>query len=252
LKVHGYDAAPIHGDLDQTQRMKTLADFRSGALKILVASDVAARGLDIPAVSHVFNYDVPHHADDYVHRIGRTGRAGRTGITYMLVTPADDKGFDKVIKLIGSTPDEEKLDLDYSNAVTVKREGDRKRGGRDRDRGERGERSERPARGRGRGRERAEETVEAPAEAVAEVVETPVMAEERPARERRPRREREPKPVVSAPTAIEPERPARAERPERPVRGVQPVRDRDDDDRRVVGFGSDVPAFLARPPRSGK
>ena len=252
LKVHGYDAAPIHGDLDQTQRMKTLADFRSGALKILVASDVAARGLDIPAVSHVFNYDVPHHADDYVHRIGRTGRAGRTGITYMLVTPADDKGFDKVIKLIGSTPDEEKLDLDYSNAVTVKREGDRdrKRGGR-----ERGERGDRPARGRGRGRERAEETVEAPAEAVAETVEASAQAEERPARERRPRREREPKVAAPAGVAAEPERPARAERPERPerpVRGVQPVRDRDDDDRRVVGFGSDVPAFLARPPRGAK
>jgi len=72
LKRHGFDAAPIHGDLDQSLRMKTLADFRSGALKILVASDVAARGLDIPDVSHVFNYDVSHHADDYVHRIGRT------------------------------------------------------------------------------------------------------------------------------------------------------------------------------------
>ncbi|MCY1647813.1 DEAD/DEAH box helicase [Caulobacter sp. SL161] len=249
LKVHGFDAAPIHGDLDQTQRMKTLADFRSGALKILVASDVAARGLDIPAVSHVFNYDVPHHADDYVHRIGRTGRAGRTGEAYMLVTPADDKGFDKVIKLIGSTPEEEKLDLDYSNAVTVKRDGDRdrKRGGRDR-----GERGDRPARGRSRGRNRGEETVEAAVEAVAEVVEAPAAAEERPARERRPRREREPKAAAPAPTPVETERPARAERPERPVRGVQPVRDRDDDDRRVVGFGSDVPAFLARPPRGPK
>jgi superfamily II DNA/RNA helicase len=249
LKVHGYDAAPIHGDLDQTQRMKTLADFRSGALKILVASDVAARGLDIPAVSHVFNYDVPHHADDYVHRIGRTGRAGRTGVTYMLVTPSDDKGFDKVIKLIGSTPDEEKLDLDYSNAVTVKREGDRKRGGRDRDRGERGDR---PARGRARDRERVEETVEAAIKAGAEAAAAPAMTEERPARERRPRREREPKAAAPAPTAVEAERPGRAERPERPVRGVQPVRDRDDDDRRVVGFGSDVPAFLARPPRGRK
>jgi len=251
LKVHGYDAAPIHGDLDQTQRMKTLADFRSGALKILVASDVAARGLDIPAVSHVFNYDVPHHADDYVHRIGRTGRAGRTGITYMLVTPADDKGFDKVVKLIGSTPDEEKLDLDYSNAVTVKREGDRdrKRGGRDRDRGERGDRS-----GRGRGRSRSEENAaEAPAEAA--VADAPeVVAEERPARERKPRREREPREPKAAPApVVETERPARAERPERPerpVRGVQPVRDRDDDDRRVVGFGNDIPAFLAKPPRA--
>jgi superfamily II DNA/RNA helicase len=91
LKSHGFDAAPIHGDLDQSLRMKTLADFRSGALKILVASDVAARGLDIPDVSHVFNYDVSHHADDYVHRIGRTGRAGKLGQAFMIVTPADDK-----------------------------------------------------------------------------------------------------------------------------------------------------------------
>ena len=252
LKVHGFDAAPIHGDLDQTQRMKTLADFRSGALKILVASDVAARGLDIPAVSHVFNYDVPHHADDYVHRIGRTGRAGRSGITYMLVTPADDKGFDKVVKLIGSTPEEEKLDLDYSNAVTVKREGDRdrKRGGRDR-----GERGDRPARGRGRGRSE-EIAAEAPAEVEAVAAEAPQAIEERPARERKPRREREPRATAPAATAEPIERAARperteradrAERPERPVRGVQPVRDRDDDDRRVVGFGSDIPAFLARP-----
>ncbi len=268
LKVHGFDAAPIHGDLDQSQRTKTLADFRSGALKILVASDVAARGLDIPAVSHVFNYDVPHHADDYVHRIGRTGRAGRTGVTYMLVTPADDKGFDKVIKLIGMTPDEEKLELDYSNAVTVKREGDRdrKRGARDRDKDR--DRSERPGgRGRNRGRASEEAAVEAPAEA--EVVETPEAApvEERPARERKPRREREPRPTAPASTIEAAERPARPERteraerperaerqdrperPERPVRGVQPIRDRDDDDRRVVGFGNDVPAFLARPPR---
>ena len=258
LKVHGFDAAPIHGDLDQSQRMKTLADFRSGALKILVASDVAARGLDIPAVSHVFNYDVPHHADDYVHRIGRTGRAGRTGVTYMLVTPADDKGFDKVIKLIGSTPEEEKLDLDYSNAVTVKREGDRdrKRGGRDRDRGERAP--------RGRGRRSEEVAADAPVDSV-DVIEAPdaVVAEARPVRERKPRREREPRePKAAAPMDAErparaerperserPERAERPERPERPVRGVQPVRDRDEDDRRVVGFGNDIPAFLARPPR---
>ncbi|HQR89839.1 MAG TPA: DEAD/DEAH box helicase, partial [Caulobacter sp.] len=153
LRSHGFDAAAIHGDLDQSQRMKTLAAFRDGSLKILVASDVAARGLDIPAVSHVFNYDVPHHADDYVHRIGRTGRAGRSGITYMLVTPGDDKGFDKVIKLIGSTPVEEKLDLDYSQAVTVHRDGDKKRGSRgapSRDRGGEREPGERSARG-GRG-----------------------------------------------------------------------------------------------------
>ncbi len=76
LKKHGFDASPLHGDLDQSMRTRTLEAFRKGELKLLVASDVAARGLDIPDVSHVFNYDVPHHADDYVHRIGRTGRAG--------------------------------------------------------------------------------------------------------------------------------------------------------------------------------
>src|ERR1700761_488132 len=115
LKVHGLDAAPIHGDLDQSVRMKTLADFRSGALRLLCASDVAARGLDIPAVSHVFNYDVPHHADDYVHRIGRTGRAGRSGETFMIVTPADSRSLDKVLKLIGKTPNEVKLDIDWGS-----------------------------------------------------------------------------------------------------------------------------------------
>jgi len=115
LKQHGFDAAPIHGDLDQSLRTKTLADFRSGALKILVASDVAARGLDIPDVSHVFNYDVSHHADDYVHRIGRTGRAGKLGQAFMLVTPADDKGLDKVLKLIKMAPEELVLDIDWSN-----------------------------------------------------------------------------------------------------------------------------------------
>ena len=115
LKSHGFDAAPIHGDLDQSQRMKTLASFRSGELKLLVASDVAARGLDIPDVSHVFNYDVSHHADDYVHRIGRTGRAGRLGQAFMIVTPADDKSLDKVMKLIKMEPRELALDLDWSD-----------------------------------------------------------------------------------------------------------------------------------------
>ena len=98
LKKHGFDAAPIHGDLDQSMRTRTLDSFRKGELKLLVASDVAARGLDIPDVSHVFNYDVPHHADDYVHRIGRTGRAGKTGQTFMIVTPADGRNLDKVLQ----------------------------------------------------------------------------------------------------------------------------------------------------------
>ncbi len=100
LKKHGYDAAPIHGDLDQSQRMKTLDGFRDGSLRFLVASDVAARGLDIPAVSHVFNFDVPSHAEDYVHRIGRTGRAGRKGKAITICAKSDTKYLDAIEKLI--------------------------------------------------------------------------------------------------------------------------------------------------------
>jgi len=91
LKKYGHDAEPIHGDLDQSHRMRTLEGFRDGKIRFLVASDVAARGLDIPNVSHVFNFDVPGHAEDYVHRIGRTGRAGRSGTAMMISTPKDEK-----------------------------------------------------------------------------------------------------------------------------------------------------------------
>ncbi|MEO1612885.1 MAG: DEAD/DEAH box helicase, partial [Pseudomonadota bacterium] len=100
LAKHGYNAAAIHGDLDQKVRMRTLDAFRANELKILVASDVAARGLDIPAVSHVFNFDVPIHSEDYVHRIGRTGRAGRKGDAFTLCLPYEEKYLDKIEELI--------------------------------------------------------------------------------------------------------------------------------------------------------
>jgi superfamily II DNA/RNA helicase len=100
LKKYGLDAAPIHGDLDQSQRTRTLDGFRAGDLRFLVASDVAARGLDVPAVSHVFNFDVPSHAEDYVHRIGRTGRAGRDGKAIMICVPRDEKNFEDVERLV--------------------------------------------------------------------------------------------------------------------------------------------------------
>ncbi len=100
LKKHGYDAAPIHGDLDQSQRTRTLEGFREGSLRFLIASDVAARGLDVPSVSHVFNYDVPGHAEDYVHRIGRTGRAGRKGKALMICVPRDEKALAAIEALI--------------------------------------------------------------------------------------------------------------------------------------------------------
>ena len=100
LNKYGYQAAPIHGDLDQSLRTKTLDDFREGNLRFLVASDVAARGLDVPSVSHVFNFDVPGHAEDYVHRIGRTGRAGRSGKAYMICSKRDEKALAAVEALI--------------------------------------------------------------------------------------------------------------------------------------------------------
>ena len=107
LTVHGHSAAPIHGDLAQSLRMETLAKFKSGDIKILCASDVAARGLDIPDVSHVLNYDVPSHAEDYVHRIGRTGRAGRKGDAVMFVAPRDSKYYDAILSLISQKSIEE-------------------------------------------------------------------------------------------------------------------------------------------------
>ncbi|MDC0033723.1 DEAD/DEAH box helicase [Alphaproteobacteria bacterium] len=102
LLKHGFNAAALHGDMSQPARLETLQAFRDGKTQILVASDVAARGLDLPKVSHVFNFDVPNHAEDYVHRIGRTGRAGRAGRAHMIATPDDSVFLDAVIKFIGN------------------------------------------------------------------------------------------------------------------------------------------------------
>ena len=232
LKKHGFDAAPIHGDLDQTTRMRTLDNFRKGELKLLVASDVAARGLDIPDVSHVFNYDVPHHADDYVHRIGRTGRAGKLGETYMLVTPADSKSLDKVLKLIGKTPEEVVLDIE-ARASRTPREG-----GRDRDRSSRSRRDTRERPRADHGERASMEPLKVAAEPT-EALRAPAEASElpRPEETERPRRrERPERPRESAPS-----RPGLSgERPRR--RDPQPEREEGG----VVGFGSETPAFLMR------
>jgi superfamily II DNA/RNA helicase len=101
LVRHGFSAIALHGDMDQRSRMNALESFRNGEIALLIASDVAARGLDIPDVSHVFNFDVPHHAEDYVHRIGRTGRAGRSGAAITISSPADSKSLAAIEKLIG-------------------------------------------------------------------------------------------------------------------------------------------------------
>jgi superfamily II DNA/RNA helicase len=101
LARHGFDAAALHGDMPQPKRTETLERFRKGEIRLLVASDVAARGLDIRGLSHVFCFDVPGHPEDYVHRIGRTGRAGRLGRSFMLAAPEDGRAVAAIVKLIG-------------------------------------------------------------------------------------------------------------------------------------------------------
>jgi superfamily II DNA/RNA helicase len=274
LTKHGHDAAPIHGDLPQSVRTETLQRFRDGSLKLLVASDVAARGLDIPDVGQVFNFGPPPKDEDYIHRIGRTGRAGRSGQSFTLVSPADDKSWGFVLKMIKQDVKDFMPDglLDELANLPPEEKRDRPggRGGRDRDRdrGPRG-RSER-GESRDRGPRRREESVDAPAaiEAVATetfvtadaVAEAPVVREEAPKRERGPRgdkrRERGDKPRTDR--AERPEQP-RMERTERTDRvsdkRERPSRDfkRKDDDLilepapdKVKGFGSDVPSFLKK------
>src|SRR6187397_799755 len=103
LLRHKFNAVALHGDMDQPARTAALDRFRRGEAELLIASDVAARGLDIPEVSHIFNFDVPHHPDDYVHRIGRTGRAGRSGTAITIVAPIDGKAVGAIERLIGQT-----------------------------------------------------------------------------------------------------------------------------------------------------
>lgn len=104
MSKHDYSVGALHGDMDQRQRMDTLEKFRAGEITYLVASDVAARGLDIPNVGHVFNFDIPIHAEDYIHRIGRTGRAGRKGYAASFITPNDKKHLDAILELSKDTP----------------------------------------------------------------------------------------------------------------------------------------------------
>ena len=145
LNVHGHSAAPIHGDLAQSLRTQTLENFKGGKIKLLVASDVAARGLDVPSVSHVFNYDVPNHSEDYVHRIGRTGRAGREGDAIMLVARLDQKNYDAILHLIKVDGIEE---IDIPGIENFPKDGGKHRSGRGDKRG-RGGKNDR-SRGRNR------------------------------------------------------------------------------------------------------
>ncbi|GAB5449093.1 DEAD/DEAH box helicase [Gymnodinialimonas sp.] len=174
LKKHGLNAEPIHGDLDQSHRMRTLAGFRDGSITFLVASDVAARGLDIPNVSHVFNYDVPSHAEDYVHRIGRTGRAGKTGVAITLCVPSDEKYLSAIEGLIKQPIPRADAPMDAGKAPEAKA-GD----------------EEKPRRSRRGGRRSEEPKVEEPkAEAAPEPAREEPKPEPQPQQPRRERSER--------------------------------------------------------------
>jgi superfamily II DNA/RNA helicase len=268
LQKHGHDAAAIHGDLPQAFRTEVLQRFRDGDLKLLVASDVAARGLDIPDVDHVFNYSPPPKDEDYVHRIGRTGRAGRTGKSFTVVSPSDEKSWGFVLKMIQQDVEEfmpEGLLEELENLPPEERSsrGGRSGGGRS---GSSSSSSSR-ARGRGerpeRGRSRSKPIEDAPkADVDVAAAPAPAPADEAPKPERteKPKRERAPKAekVEKAEPADVAEQPEKAEKPartERGSRGGRPPRDqkRKDDDpilapapERVKGFGDDVPAFLKR------
>jgi superfamily II DNA/RNA helicase len=238
LEKHGFPVGALHGDMDQSARMASLDAFKNGAVDILVCSDVAARGLDIPDVSHVFNFDVPTHSEDYVHRIGRTGRAGRAGEAFTIVTSDDSKYVAQIEDLIKKRIDWVGPQLSDLPAPEYT-ERDRERSGRSGERsrrnarGERSERSERPERGAKRERPRvAREPALPQSEHQDSARQEPVRAgsvREEPARSRREQ------PAT---------RPAREDSSRRKG-GGRPV----DDDPPVIGMGDHVPSFLLRPVR---
>ncbi|NYZ12021.1 DEAD/DEAH box helicase [Azospirillum sp. RWY-5-1] len=233
LEGHGFNAGALHGDMPQHKRTETLELFKRGDITLLVCSDVAARGLDVQGLSHVFNFDVPLHAEDYVHRIGRTGRAGRMGRAFTIAGPEDGKLVAAIARLIKR--DIPMIAIDGLESATFEEgEGRRGRFGRGR-----------PPRG---GDERR-------------------GAEDRPRRDERPRREeraeraeRDDRPPRREEREERPERPTERERdraalsearrePPRRDRDRRRRRDEDDDDEPVVGFGDHVPAFLLRAAR---
>ncbi len=235
LTKHGFSAGALHGDLAQSLRFSTLERFKSGDIQMLVCSDVAARGIDIGGLSHVFNFDVPIHAEDYVHRIGRTGRAGRTGHAYTIAAP-DDRGFvDAIEALIGSTIPA----LEVDGVPTVPWSEGRAR------------------RGRGRGK---------PADAPRDpprAVRTPDARPAEPDLQPPPRRRREtPVNGRADPRSQEPRaQDSRAQEPRAPeARSMEPraQEPRSADGRRhrpddlgpsVVAFGGEIPAFMLLPTR---
>jgi superfamily II DNA/RNA helicase len=225
LTQHGFDAAALHGDMPQPKRTETLERFKRGEVRLLVASDVAARGLDIKGMSHVFCFDVPIHAEDYVHRIGRTGRAGLSGRSFMLAAPEDGKAVAAIVKLIGreipvTTVDGiEPAQLEY-------------------------EERRRP---RSRRAGRSETTKDADGAAGSRSKQNAPQTPRRKPETGQQRRASAPQQLPASDAAKGgnvmrfPLNPAPRER-RQPREPAEP-------ERKVVGFGDDLPAFLARPPR---
>ncbi len=235
LEKHGFGVACLHGDMDQRARMNALDNFRSGRVPLLVASDVAARGLDIPDVSHVFNYDVPIHADDYIHRIGRTGRAGRSGAAFTIVSRADRKHVDAIEKLTGATFEWAGVSLE--DVVSEPTSDERPRRS---TRGKPGQRTPDRARERPAPSRRAEAPRNDQAEHEGDAI--PARANRSPAPHAstgapQPRRQHAALPAAAPRAAA--------------VSGTRRPQ-RDDDDRPVKGLGDHVPGFLMRPVRLPK
>ncbi|WP_233255898.1 DEAD/DEAH box helicase [Falsiroseomonas bella] len=272
LKKHGFSVGELHGDMDQSARFATLNRFKAGDIKLLVCSDVAARGLDIGGLSHVFNFDVPFHAEDYVHRIGRTGRAGREGHAFTLSCPEDAKSLAAIEKLTGTPIPRMEIDgLDPVTAEEIAEGAKLRRGrggkvmGRGGDRG--GDRGGRGREDRGRRDERRDDRRDAPRREPRERGRDERIAAEAaaPRREERGPESRRDDGRRDAPRrddarrherGAEPRRSDRAAEPRYGDRSAEPRRDerrpRDDyrRDRRedlgpsVQGFGDSVPAFM--------
>ena len=218
LQKSGFRSTEIHGDMEQSQRIAELERFKAGDVNILVASDVAARGLDIKGVSHVYNYDAPWHPDDYVHRIGRTGRAGATGIAYTLVTPDDVENIQNIEKLTGHK-------IERVGAAPAKGDDAREEAPAER----------KEPRKRGGAKKREAEPVAREAEMVREPEAR--APEATPKRERGGRRER-------APAEARREEPRHSEPRRSEPRREEPRRHRQADDGPDDGWNGPVPDFL--------
>jgi superfamily II DNA/RNA helicase len=205
LVRHKFDAGALHGDMAQTVRFTTLEKFKAGELRLLVCSDVAARGLDIGGLSHVFNFDVPHHAEDYVHRIGRTGRAGLEGHAFTIAMPEDRLAVEAIEKLTGH-PIPPMIVEGLDPVDWAEFDGRKRRGGRKAPAGRKGAPARAAAKGSAaRGKRGEERAPRAPARARAEAETTAVPAEAElpfaPGPDTGPEAERPPRPHDRAPAS---------------------------------------------------